>query len=597
MLVKKARNEKRLRSRSWFDDPDNPKMTALYLERYLNFGLTRSELQSGRPIIGIAQTGSDLVPCNRHHLQLAERVKAGIRDAGGIPLEFPVHPLQETGKRPTANLDRNLAYLGLVEVLHGYPLDGVVLTTGCDKTTPACIGAAITVNIPAIVLSGGPMLNGYYNGKRAGSGTVIWEARQLQAAGKIDYREFMEIASASAPSAGHCNTMGTASSMNALAEALGMSLTGCAAIPAPYRERAQMAYDTGYRIVGMVREDLRPLDILTRDAFENAILASAALGASTNAPIHVTWLSRQAGVPITDDDWNRIGHPIPLLVNCMPAGEYLGEDFYRAGGVPAVMNELLVAGKLRPDPMTVSGKRMGDAVRGKTATDRRVIRPYSEPLAKDAGMLMVSGNLFDSAVMKTSVISAAFRKRYLSNPGDPNAFVARAIVFEGPEDYHARINDPALEIDENCILVMRNVGPVGFPGAAEVVNMQPPDRLIQKGIVALPTLGDGRQSGTSASPSILNASPEAAVGGGLALLRTGDRIRVDLERRRVDLLVSNEELEARRKDYRPVTLVNQTPWQELYRRLVGNLSEGACLEMAIAYRDVAHEHGEPRHSH
>lgn len=595
--MKHARNGRRLRSRSWFDDPDNPKMTALYLERYLNFGLTRGELQSDRPIIGIAQTGSDLVPCNRHHLQLAERVKDGIRDAGGIPLEFGVHPLQETGKRPTASLDRNLAYLGLVEVIHGYPLDGVVLTTGCDKTTPASLAAAITVNIPMIVLSGGPMLNGYYNGKLAGSGTVIWEARRLHAAGKLDYREFMEMAAASAPSAGHCNTMGTASSMNALAEALGMSLTGCAAIPAPYRERAQMAYETGHRIVGMVREDLCPLDILTRDAFENAVLVTAAIGASTNSPIHINWLARQAGFELTDDDWNRIGYEIPLLVNCMPAGEYLGEDFYRAGGVPAVMNELLVAGKLRPDPLTVSGQRIGDAVRGKVATDRRVIRPYSEPLVRDAGMLMLSGNLFDSAVMKTSVISREFRERYLSDRADPNAFVARAIVFEGPEDYSARINDPALDIDENCILVMRNVGPVGFPGAAEVVNMQPPDRLIQQGITTLPTLGDGRQSGTSASPSILNVSPEAALGGGLALLKTGDRIRVDLGRRRVDLLVSREELEARRKDHRPAALVNQTPWQELYRRLVGKLSEGGCLEMALAYRDIAHEHGEPRHSH
>ncbi len=531
------------------------------------------------------------------HLQLAERVKDGIRDAGGIPLEFGVHPLQETGKRPTASLDRNLAYLGLVEVIHGYPLDGVVLTTGCDKTTPASLAAAITVNIPMIVLSGGPMLNGYYNGKLAGSGTVIWEARRLHAAGKLDYREFMEMAAASAPSAGHCNTMGTASSMNALAEALGMSLTGCAAIPAPYRERAQMAYETGHRIVGMVREDLCPLDILTRDAFENAVLVTAAIGASTNSPIHINWLARQAGFELTDDDWNRIGYEIPLLVNCMPAGEYLGEDFYRAGGVPAVMNELLVAGKLRPDPLTVSGQRIGDAVRGKVATDRRVIRPYSEPLVRDAGMLMLSGNLFDSAVMKTSVISREFRERYLSDRADPNAFVARAIVFEGPEDYSARINDPALDIDENCILVMRNVGPVGFPGAAEVVNMQPPDRLIQQGITTLPTLGDGRQSGTSASPSILNVSPEAALGGGLALLKTGDRIRVDLGRRRVDLLVSREELEARRKDHRPAALVNQTPWQELYRRLVGKLSEGGCLEMALAYRDIAHEHGEPRHSH
>jgi dihydroxy-acid dehydratase len=538
-----------------------------------------------------------LVPCNRHHLQLAQRVRDGIRDAGGVPLEFGTHPLQETGKRPTAALDRNLAYLSTVEVLYGYPLDGVVLTTGCDKTTPALVGAAITVNIPAIVLSGGPMLNGYYKGKLAGSGTVIWEARRLLSEGRITYEEFMDMAAASAPSAGHCNTMGTASSMNAIAEALGMSLTGCSAIPAPYRERAQMAYDTGYRIVGMVEEDLTPLKIMTRKAFENAIMVTSAVGASTNCPIHLNWLARQAGIELSDDDWQKIGHSIPLLVNMMPAGEYLGEDFYRAGGVPAVMHELLEAGKLNPEPLTVSGKKMGEAVKKTAATDRRVIRPYDDPLVRDAGMLMLSGNLFDSAVMKTSVISPDFRKAYLSNPADPDAFVARAIVFEGPEDYHDRINDPTLGIDKDCILVMRNVGPIGFPGSAEVVNMQPPDKLIQKGIQSLPTMGDGRQSGTSASPSILNASPEAADHGALALLKTGDRVRIDLNRRRVDLLVSKEELETRKKNRRPAKIVNQTPWQEIYRQLVGLLSEGACLEMALKYRDIVHKFGTPRDSH
>src|SRR5215467_3910135 len=590
-------NRRPLRSRLWFDDPGNPKMTALYLERYLNYGLTRTELQSRRPIIGIAQTGSDLVPCNRHHLLLAERVRDGVRDAGGVPLEFGVHPLQETGKRPTAALDRNLAYLSLVEILYGYPLDGVVLTTGCDKTTPACLGAAITVNIPAIVLSGGPMLNGHYKGRLAGSGTVIWEARRLWAAGEIDYPQFMDMAAASAPSAGHCNTMGTASSMNALAEALGMSLTGCAIIPAPYRERAQIAYDTGYRIVGMVEEGLTPLQVMTRAAFENAIRVTAAVGASTNCPIHINWLARQTGLELSDEDWNAIGGEIPLLVNCMPAGEFLGEDFYRAGGVPAVMGELLRAGKLDPKPLTVCGRSIGDGVREKVATDRRVIRPYDEPLVRDAGVLMLSGNLFDSAVMKTSVITPEFRRAYLSDPADPDAFIARAIVFEGPEDYQERINDPALEIDGNCILVMRNVGPVGYPGSAEVVNMQPPDHLIQEGVHSLPTLGDGRQSGTSASPSILNASPEAAVGGGLALLRTGDRVRVDLRRKRVDLLTSREEIETRTQSLRSPELIDETPWQEIYRRLVGSLSEGACLELGLKYRDIVGKHEAPRHSH
>jgi dihydroxy-acid dehydratase len=590
-------SQRLLRSRLWFDDPGNPKMTALYLERYLNYGLTRDELQSGRPIIGISQTGSDLVPCNRHHLQLAERVRDGVRDAGGVPLEFGIHPLQETGKRPTAALDRNLAYLSLLEILYGYPLDGVVLTTGCDKTAPASLGAAIAVNIPAIVLSGGPMLNGYYKGRLAGSGTVIWEARRLWAAGEIDYREFMDMAAASAPSAGHCNTMGTASSMNALVEALGMSLTGCAIIPAPYRERAQIAYDTGYRIVGMVKEGLTPLQVMTRMAFENAIRVATAVGASTNCPIHINWLARQAGIELSDEDWNSIGREIPLLVNCMPAGEFLGEDFYRAGGVPAVMGELLRAGKLDPAALTVSGRSIGDAVRDKVATDRRVIRPYDEPLAREAGFLMLTGNLFDSAVMKTSVITPEFRRAYLSDPADPDAFIARAIVFEGPEDYQERINDPALEIDRDCILVMRNVGPVGYPGSGEVVNMQPPDYLIREGVLSLPTLGDGRQSGTSASPSILHASPEAAVGGALALLRTGDRIRVDLRRRRVDLLSSSEEIETRKRGSQSPELIDETPWQEIYRQLVGSLSGGACLELGLKYRDIVGKHEAPRHSH
>src|SRR5438132_12560077 len=335
---------KELRSQLWWDNPENPGMTALYLERYMNFGLTPKELRSGKPIIGIAQTGSDLSPCNRHHLELASRVREGIRAAGGIAFEFPVHPIQETGKRPTAALDRNLAYLGLVEVLFGYPLDGVVLTTGCDKTTPACIMAAATVNLPAIVLSGGPMLNGWWNGMRAGSGTVVWWARQEHAAGRMDYKEFLDLVASSAPSIGHCNTMGTASTMNALAEALGLSLPGCAAIPAPYRERAQIAYETGRRAVEIVREDLKPSDILTREAFENAIVACSAIGGSTNAPIHINAIARHVGIPLAIEDWERIGYEVPLLVNMQPAGKYLGEEYYRPGGFPAVLNELLCAG-------------------------------------------------------------------------------------------------------------------------------------------------------------------------------------------------------------------------------------------------------------
>ena len=588
---------KKLRSQLWFDDASHPGLTALYLERYLNYGLTLGELRSGRPIIGIAQSGSDLVPCNRHHLQLAQRVKEGIRDAGGVGLEFPMHPLQETGKRPTAALDRNLAYLGLVEVLHGYPLDGVVMTTGCDKTTPAALMAAATVNIPAIVLSGGPMLDGHFDGQRVGSGTIVWHARKLFAKGELDYEGFIQLAAASAPSAGHCNTMGTALSMNCLAEALGMSLPGCAAIPAPYRERAQMAYETGRRAVDLVREELTPSRIMTRAAFENAIVAASAIGASSNCPPHLIAIARHMGVPLTLDDWQRIGHEIPLLVNCQPVGEFLGEGFHHAGGLPAVMAELLAAGKVRGEAVTVSGRTMAQDLAQAPRPDRAVIKPYARPLREQAGYLVLGGNLFDAAVMKVSAIDDAFRARYLSAAGDPDAFEARAIVFDGPEDYHARINDPALGVDTSCVLFIRNCGTVGYPGSAEVVNMQPPDALIRQGIESLPTCGDGRQSGTSASPSILNASPEAAVGGGLALLRTGDRVRVDLKTRRVDVLLDPAELERRRAAWTPPTLVSQTPWQEIYRQLVGQLSTGGCLESATLYLDVVARRGNPRHSH
>ncbi len=588
----------KLRSRAWFDNADNPGMTALYLERCMNYGLTLEELRdSGKPIIGIAQTGSDLSPCNRHHLDLAVRVKEGIRDAGGIPIEFPVHPIQETTKRPTAALDRNLTYLGLVEVLFGYPLAGVVLTTGCDKTTPAMLMGAASVDLPAIVLSGGPMLNGYYKNARAGSGTVIWHAREEMAAGKINYDEFLEMVASSAPSIGHCNSMGTALSMNGLAEALGMSLPGCAAIPAPYRERPQMAYRTGRRIVDMVHEDLRPSKILTRAAFENAIVAASALGGSSNCPPHINAIARHMGVPLELSDWDTIGYKIPLLVNCMPAGEYLGEEFHRAGGVPAVMHELLNAGKLHPEAMTVSGQTIGDCYANTPSSNADVIRPYDKPLQQEAGFAVLSGNLFDAAVMKTSVISDAFRKRYLEKPDDPGAFEGRAIVFEGTEDYHERINDPSLNIDADSILFMRGVGPVGYPGAAEVVNMLPPDSLVRQGINLLPCVGDGRQSGTSGSPSVLNASPESAVGGGLAFLQTGDRVRFDLNRRTANALVSEEEWAARKAAWKPPALVNQTPWQALHRQFVGQLDQGGCLDFAVDYQRISTTFGVPRDNH
>ena len=380
---------RKLRSSEWFNNPHNPGMTALYLERYLNYGLTRHELQSGKPIIGIAQTGNDLSPCNRHHLELAHRVREGIREAGGIAIEFPVHPIQETGKRPTAALDRNLAYLGLVEILFGYPLDGVVLTTGCDKTTPACLMAAATVNMPAIVLSGGPMLNGWHKGERTGSGTVVWKAREQLAAGEIDYEEFMDIVASSAPSVGHCNTMGTASTMNSLAEALGMSLPGCAAIPAPYRERGQIAYETGKRIVEMVWEDLKPSDILTRKAFENCIVVNSAIGGSTNAPIHINAIARHIGVELSIDDWQKHGHDVPLLVNMQPAGYYLGEEYHRAGGVPAVVRELMEHKRIHEDALTVNGQTMGDNCREAPKPDADVIWSFDKPLVKDAGFLVL----------------------------------------------------------------------------------------------------------------------------------------------------------------------------------------------------------------
>jgi dihydroxy-acid dehydratase len=590
-----TRKNSRLRSQRWFDDPEDPGMTALYVERFLNFGMTRGELQSGRPIIGIAQTGSDIAPCNRHHIALAERTRAGIRDAGGIPLEFPVHPIQETGKRPTAALDRNLAYLSLVEVLHGYPFDGVVLTTGCDKTTPAMLMGAATVNIPAIVLSGGPMLDGHWQGKLSGSGTVIWEARRLLARGEIDYDDFMEIVASSSTSVGHCNTMGTALSMNALAETLGMSLPGCAAIPAPYRERAQMAYATGRRIVDMVAENLCPSDIMTRAAFENAIVAASALGASTNCPPHIIAIARHMGVDLRIEEWDRLGHDIPLLVDCQPAGRFLGEAFFRAGGVPAVLKELLEAGRLHGGVRTASGRSLAGNLTGLAPPDRAVIRPYAHPLKPAAGFAILSGNIFDSAVMKLSVIDPAFRARFLADP--PGVFEGKVVVFEGPEDYHDRIEDPTLGIDERTVLVIRNCGPVGYPGSAEVVNMQPPAALIKAGIDSLPTMGDGRQSGTSASPSILNVSPEAAVGGGLALLRSGDPIRIDLNTRKVDLLIPAEELAARRAAWTPPALVHKTPWEEIQRSMVGQLGTGGCLEPATGFIRILETRGESRHNH
>jgi dihydroxy-acid dehydratase len=592
---------RQLRSQLWFDNPDNPGMTAIYLERYLNWGLTREELTGGKPIIGIAQTGSDLSPCNRHHLDLAKRVREGIRAAGGIAFEFPVHPIQETGKRPGAALDRNLAYLGLVELLYGYPLDGVVLMTGCDKTTPACIMAAATVNIPAIVLSGGPMLNGWDGDRRIGSGMVVWQAREDHAAGKISYQQFIDLVANSAPSIGHCNTMGTASTMNALAEALGMSLPGCAAIPAPYRERGQIAFDTGVRAVEIVLEDLKPSDILTRKAFENTIIANSAIGGSTNAPIHINAIAKHIGVDLKITDWEKVGYDIPLLVNMQPAGFYLAEEYYRAGGLPAVMNELRKAGKIHNDALTVNGKTMGENVKNAKIVNEDVIRTFKKPMMQKAGFKILHGNLFDSAVMKTSVISEEFRKRYLSNPKDPMAFEGKAVVFEGPEDYHHRIDDPKLKIDENTMLFIRGTGPIGYPGAAEVVNMQPPAYLIKKGVTSLPCIGDGRQSGTSASPSILNASPEAAAGGGLAILKSGDRVRIDLKKGTADILISKAEFAERRAKLEKQGgfkyPASQTPWQEIQRGMVDQLGEGMVLKPAVKFQRVVQTRGVPRDNH
>jgi dihydroxy-acid dehydratase len=591
----------RLRSRAWFDNSANIDMTALYLERYLNYGLSLEELRSGRPIIGIAQTGSDLSPCNRHHLVLAQRVRDGIREMGGIPIEFPVHPIQETGKRPTAALDRNLAYLGLVEALYGYPIDGVVLTIGCDKTTPACLMAASTVNIPAIALSVGPMLNGWHDGQRTGSGTIVWKAREMLAAGTIDHDGFIELVASSAPSTGYCNTMGTATTMNSLAEALGMMLPGSAAIPAPYRDRQEAAYRTGRRIVEMVAEDLKPSDVMTRDAFHNAIVVTSAIGGSTNAPIHLAAIARHIGVDVPLKEWETVGHQVPLLVNLQPAGEYLGEDYYRAGGVPAVVAQLMTAGLIRESAITVNGRTLADNCRGASIRDERVIRPFDRPLAEHAGFLVLSGNLFEAAIMKTSVIGEEFRTRYLSNPADPDAFEGPIVVFDGPEDYHRRIDDPALGITAGTMLFMRGTGPIGYPGAAEVVNMRPPAYLITEGVSALPCVGDGRQSGTSASPSILNASPEAAVMGGLALLETGDRVRIDLRKRTVDVLIPDDELAARRRDLEARggygVPPSQTPWQAIQRSLVGQLASGAILEGSEKFQRIAQTSGLPRDNH
>ena len=587
----------KLRSDQWFNNPKNPDMTALYLEKYLNYGLKRKDLQSGKPIIGIAQSGSDLSPCNRHFLSLSKKIKNGIKKAGGIPMEFPTHPIQETGKRPTAMLDRNLSYLSLVEVLYGYPIDGVILTTGCDKTTPAALMAAATVNIPAIVLSGGPMLDGFYKGKLAGSGTIIWEARKLMAKGEINYDEFMDMAASSAPSVGHCNTMGTASSMNSVAEALGMSLPGCAVIPAPYKEREKISYETGKRIVGMVHENLTPSKIMTRKAFENAVVVASAIGGSSNCTPHLSAIAKHMGIKFHLSDWQKLGHKIPLLVNCQPAGEYLMESFFRSGGVPAVMKELIKNNKIHTNLITVTGKKIGQNLRKKIKTDPKVIKTFENSLADKAGFLVLRSNFFSTAIMKTSVISKEFKDRYLSDPKKPNVFIANAIVFEGPEDYHKRLNSKKLNINKNSILIVRGCGPVGYPGSAEVINMQPPDRLLKKGINTLPTLGDGRQSGTSASPSILHVSPESAIGGDLGIVKTGDQIKIDLNKRRVDLLIPQTEFKIRRKKRKLFKFNNQTPWQEIFRDTVGQLEDGACINSRGKFLKVSSTKGIPRDSH
>tara|TARA_A100000164_G_scaffold351243_1_gene355793 strand:+ start:1231 stop:3006 length:1776 start_codon:yes stop_codon:yes gene_type:complete len=587
----------KLRSKEWFDNPNDPGLTALYLERYLNYGLKKEDLQSGKPIIGIAQSGSDLSPCNRHFLSLSKTIKDGIREAGGVPMEFPTHPIQETGKRPTAALDRNLSYLSLVEVLYGYPIDGVILTTGCDKTTPAALMAAATVNIPSIVLSGGPMLDGNYKGKKVGSGTIIWEARKLHAKGEINYDEFMDMAAASAPSIGHCNTMGTASSMNSIAEALGMSLPGGAIIPAPYKERKHISFKTGKRIVEMVFENLTPAKIMTKEAFENAVFVASAIGASSNCPPHLTAIARHMGVDFNLEQWEKLGHNIPLLANCQPAGEHLMEGFFKAGGVPAIMQELIKKNKLNTKVLTVTGKTLGENLNIKLDVNRDVIKEYNNPLSQNAGFIVMKSNFFSSAVMKTSVISSEFRKRYLSNKDSLNVFEVKAVVFEGPEDYHSRINDKNLDVDENSILIIRGCGPVGYPGSAEVVNMQPPDNLLKKGINTLPTLGDGRQSGTSESPSILNVSPESAIGGDLLIIETGDKIKIDLNNSRIDLLISEQEFKKRKKNIKLPILNNQTPWQEISRKMVGQLETGSCLETETIFLDITNTKGMPRHSH
>ena len=584
-----------LRSEQWFNVPDDPHMTAIYVERFLNYGITLEEMQSGKPVIGIAQSGSDITPCNRIHLQTVERAKDGVRAAGGLPLVFPMHPIQESCRRPTAALDRNLAYLGLVEILHGYPFDGVILTTGCDKTAPAALMAAVTANLPAIVLSGGPMLDGWYEGSLAGSGMMLWHARKQLATGAIDYQQFMNMIASTTMSPGHCNTMGTALTMNCLAEALGMSLPGCASVPAAYRERLQIAYETGKRAVGMVHEKLAPDRIITRDAIENAIVVNSAIGGSTNAPVHITAIARHAGIEIDVEDWQTIGYDVPLLVNCQPAGEFLGEGLHRAGGVPAVINELLSSGRLHKNSLTVTGRTIGENNTNRTTSDRTVIKSCKEPLLEQAGFLVVRGNLFDSALMKTCVISNDFRTRYLSTPGNENCFDARVVVFDGPEDYHARIEDPELNIDDSCLLAIRGCGPIGYPGSGEVVNMQPPAALIAQGVRELPTMGDGRQSGTSASPSVLNASPESAAGGNLALLETGDTVRIDLRSRTVNLLVGATELETRRANFTPPEVVHATPWQEMYRGCTGQLETGACIDFATSYRNVTEQI--PRHNH
>jgi L-arabonate dehydrase len=574
-------SNKPYRSTAWFGHPDRDGF--LHRSWMKNQGFP-ADLFDGRPVIGICNTFSELTPCNAHFRDLAERVKRGVYEAGGFPLEFPVFSTGESNLRPTAMLFRNLASMDVEEAIRGNPIDGVVLMTGCDKTTPALLMGAASCDVPAIVLSGGPMLNGKYRGKDIGSGTDVWRFAEEVKAGEMSLEDFMDAEACMHRSPGHCMVMGTASTMNSMAEALGMSLPGCAAIPAVDSRRRVMAQVTGRRIVEMVKEDLRISKILKRENFLNAVRANGALGGSSNAVIHLSAIAgRVPGVQFGLDDWDRYGREVPTLVDIMPSGRFLMEDYYYAGGLPAVMRALGEHGLLDKDALTVTGQSMWANVKDAPNWNTEVIRGWDNPHTEHGGMVILRGNLApDGAVLKPSAATPALMKHR-----------GRAVVFESIEDYKAKIEDEALDVDETCMLVLKNCGPKGYPGMAEVGNMGLPPKVLRKGVRDMVRISDARMSGTAYGTVVLHVCPEAAAGGNLALVENGDIIELDVEARRLHLEVDEDELARRRAAWRAPEPAMKSGYQKLYVDHVMQASEGADLDFLRGCRGA----GIPRESH